>query len=86
MPGEQESQIDPNLPPNYDRLHSFASSQRGGTYSGDHPSDVEDDNATDQPVTSQPASSGAVPMPMPQPTEKTNLQETGPIPTYGVDH
>ena len=52
----------------------------------DHPSDVEDDNGTDQPVTSQPASSGAVPMPMPQPTEKTNLQETGPIPTYGVDH
>lgn len=51
----------------------------------DNLSDAEDNN-TDQPVTSQPTASVAMPMPMPEPTEKTNLQETGPIPTYGVDH
>ena len=53
----------------------------------DNLSDAED-NDTEQPVTSQPSASVAMPMPMPmpEPTEKTNLQETGPIPTYGVDH
>ena len=49
----------------------------------DQLSEEDDENKTGEPVTSQPASS--IPMPMPPPTEKTNLQETGSVPSYGVE-
>ena len=47
----------------------------------DHLSDEDEENRTGEPVTSQPASS----IPMPAPTEKTHLQERGPVPSYGGD-
>ena len=40
-----------------------------------------DARANREPVTSQPASS----VPMPAPTEKTNVRETRPVPSYGVE-
>ena len=47
----------------------------------DHMSDEDEENRTGEHVTSQPASS----IPMLAPTEKTHLQETGPVPSYGGD-